>query len=253
MLFLLFCILAFFYFWQSPFAEKVFHEQDPGRKNDVKGKLISERIGEKISYDLMLGKVRLGDAKYHHLKKTVLNGRNVHVITFQTKAVRFRDRETIYYDTETFLPVIIERKVSQFLKPEEIKEVYDQSNFKLTITKKRFFTEEIVIQKDAPIHNSILLPFFVRNMQKLKKGWSFKANLPQREYRITLVGIESVKVPAGTFEAYYFESKPKQIKIWISTDERRIPLRLEGTSGIGYKLLMREYSLPGSELVSSKQ
>ena len=89
--------------------------------------------------------------------------------------------------------------------------------------------------------------------RNLEIGWSFDVNLPQRKYKITLAAIELLKVPAGEYLAYYFESEPKQIGIWISKDEHRLPLKIEGTGGmIGYKLLMREYSLPQQGVQNSK-
>ena len=248
---LLFLVIAFFHFWHTPEMNKFTGRDLPG-KQEAESRL-PDRVGEQIAYDLYLGKVKLGHAKYHHLRTTKLNGRLVHLITFQTKAMRFHDRETIYCDTKTFLPILVERKVSQFIKPEKIIEEYDQENFTLTITKTRFTTEKHVIKKDGPIHNSILLPYVVRNSKNLEIGWSFDVNLPQRKYKITLAAIESLKVPAGEYLAYYFESEPKQIRIWISKDEHRLPLKIEGTGGmIGYKLLMREYSLPQQGVQNSK-
>ncbi len=202
------------------------------------------RVGEKITYDVMLGKIRLGYARYHHLKKTELNGKPVNLISFETRIVRFHDQETIYSDLETSLPLLVERKVSRLIKPEQITEVYDQKNFILTITKKRWTQKQTVIKKDGPIHNAILLPHFVRNKVELDIGWMLDINLPTREYKIKLVSREDIEVPAGKFKAYYFESEPKQIKIWISADEHKIPLRIEGTGVLGYRLVMKEYSLP---------
>jgi len=203
--------------------------------------LSSERVGEKITYDVMMGKMRLGSAYYHHLKKTQLHGRTVNLITFVTDIIRFHDLEVIYSDPKTYLPLLIERKVSKLMRPEKIWEDYDQKNFTLTITKKRFLEKKSTIEKDAPIHNSILLPYYVRSVDKLEIGWSFIANLPQRKYKISLVSIEDIEVPAGKFRAYYFESEPKQIRIWVSADAKRVPLKVEGTGALGYKLLMREY------------
>ena len=252
LLLMLFLVVAFFYFWNLPAMDEFSGRESLKVKQKEKEDGPKDRVGEQIDYDVYLGKVKLGTAEYHHLKKIMFNGKLVHLITFQTKAMRFHDRETIYCDTKTFLPIVVERKVSQFLKPEKIREEYDQENFVLTITKERFTKEKHVIKKDAPIHNSILLPYVVRNTKKLEIGWSFEVNLPQRKYEIVLSAIETVKVPAGEFQAYYFESKPKQIKIWVSTDENRIPLKLEGTGGVlGYKLLMRRYSLPEKKVQRS--
>jgi len=245
LLLILFLMVAFLYFWHSPAMDEFSGRESQKEPDKVKEVPEKDRVGEQINYDVYLGKIKLGQARYHHMRKMMYKGRMVHLITFETKALRFRDRETIYCDNNSFLPILVERKVSQFLKPEKIKEEYDQKNFVLKITKERFTKEEHVIKSDAPIHNSILLPYVVRNTKNLDLGWSFVVNLPQRKYKITLSAIETVKVPAGEFQAYYFESDPRQIKIWISTDENRVPLKLEGTGGmIGYKLLMRDYSLP---------
>ncbi len=252
LLLMLFLVIAFFYLWHLPGMDGFSGRKSLKVQEKKKEDRSRDRIGEQIDYDVYLGKVKLGNAKYHHLKKVMFKGRLVHLITFQTKAMRFRDRETIYCDAETYLPIVVERKVSQFLKPEKIKEEYDQKNFVLTITKERFTKEKHVIKKDAPIHNSILLPYLVRNTENLEIGRSFEVNLPQRKYEIVLSAIEMVKVPAGEFRAYYFESRPKQIKIWISADENRVPLKLEGTGMLGYKLLMRAYSFPGKNVLKSQ-
>ncbi|MCK5492237.1 MAG: DUF3108 domain-containing protein, partial [Candidatus Omnitrophica bacterium] len=252
LLLILFLVIAFFYFWQSPGMDQFSGRVSQNEQDKVTEDSEVDRVGEQIDYDVYLGKVKLGRAKYNHMKKMMFQGRMVHLITFETKAMRFRDRETIYCELDTFLPIVVERKVSQFLKPEKIREEYDQKNFVLSITKQRFTTEKHIIKKDAPIHNSILLPYVVRNAKNLDIGWSFEVNLPQRKYEIVLSAIETVKVPAGEFKAYYFESNPKQIRIWISMDENRVPLKLEGTGGIlGYKLLMREYSRPEKNVPNS--
>jgi len=240
----LFITVLLFVFVTTPHIQRIilgrylFTEESP-----IEKQISSDRVGEKITYDVMMGKMRLGAAYYHHLRKTQLHGRTVNLITFVTDIIRFHDLEVIYSDPRTYLPLLIERKVSRLMQPEKIWEDYDQENFTLTITKKRFLEKKSVIKKNAPIHNSILLPYYVRSVDKLEIGWSFIANLPQREYKINLVSIEEVEVPAGKFRAFYFESEPKQIKIWVSTDAKRVPLKVEGTGALGYKLLMREYSL----------
>ncbi|MBU4477639.1 MAG: hypothetical protein KKH34_00880, partial [Candidatus Omnitrophica bacterium] len=170
LLFLLLFMLAFFYAWHLPQNNLPLRESYLEDKT-VKGKErkeVSSRIGEQIVFDVMLGKVRIGTARYHYVREAKVDGREAYLITFETKAVKFRDQETIYCDRATFLPVLVERKVTQLLKPENIREVYDQRNYTLTITKKRFTEETQVIKKDGPIHNSILLPFFVRNNSDLK-------------------------------------------------------------------------------------
>ena len=239
LLFLLFLVIAFFYVWKDPDLEQ---PEKPAEYTEHDAAV--DRVGEKIDYDVYLGAMKIGSAEYHHLRKTYVKERPVELITFLTQAVRFKDRETIYCDSGTFLPLIVERKISKPLKPEKIVEAYDQDNFILNITKERFGTSTDQIKSDEPIHNSILLPFVVRNENNLEIGWQFNANLPQGKYLIKLTRIEKINTPAGEFEAYYFESDPNKFKIWIGTDKNKIPLRIDGTGGIGYKMMMRAYTTP---------
>jgi hypothetical protein len=100
----------------------------------------------------------------------------------------------------------------------------------------------MVIKKNEPIHNAVLLPYYIRRIPVLETGQIIIANLPTRRLEIKLVSQEEIKVPAGIFQAYHFSSTPKQIDIWISADERRIPVKIEGAGLLGYSVVMKEYS-----------
>jgi len=203
-----------------------------------------ELIGEVIIYDVQLGRMNVGKAIFRHLPKTELKGKAVNLMTFETKLARFSDVEKIYSDPDTFLPIKIERYVSTWPQPERITEDYNQRDFVLSIKKSKGKREEnIRIKKDGFIHNAILLPYYVRNTATLAIGYSMLARLPTQEFRIKLIEKESVTVPSGKFIAYHFESTPKKFEVWITADERRIPIKIKGASGIGYTLVMKEYSL----------
>lgn len=204
----------------------------------------SARVGEKITYDIRLGLVSLGEARFACLAGGKLADKDVNIMTFETRLARFSDLEKIYTDPDSFLPLRVERDISTWPFPEKITEEYDQEKYILTITKfKAGKKEKLIMKKDASIHNAILLPYHVRNLPALSIGWNFTAKLPSREFQIKLVSIEDVKVPAGTFKAYHFESEPKKFEIWISADERRIPVKIKGSGMLGYVFLMKEYSL----------
>ncbi len=208
--------------------------------NEVKK--TKERIGEKITYTIKLGKVTLGSAVYNHLSGEDLAGKFVTVVTFETQMATFRDLEKIYSDPQSFLPLRVERSISIWPFPEKIIEEYNQENFTLKIKKTKMGKQDQkLIKKNGFINNAVLLPFYVRNVSELKIGWILKAALPSQEFEIKLVSLEDVVVPAGTFKAYRFESAPKRFEIWVSADERRIPVKIKGSNGIGYTLLMKEY------------
>ena len=200
-------------------------------------------IGEKITYDVKIGKLYLGKARFNNLSNVQLDGRFLGLMTIETKLTHFTDREKIYSDLQTLLPVRVERDILNWPIQERITEDYDQDNFTVTIIKnKGAGQKKLVIKKDSHIHNAVLLPYYVRRLPRLNVGRIIIANLPTRRLEIKLVSIEDVKVPVGTFKAYHFKSTPKQIEIWISTDERRIPLKIQGAGLFGYSMVMSEYT-----------
>jgi hypothetical protein len=218
------------------------------QQNKITAKQVYGGIGERIAYYVQLNKFKLGSAVFNYVSQMEMDGKTVNYMTFETKIINFRDLEKIYSDPESFLPLKVERDISSFANKERIIEDYDQDNFILTITKfKRNNKEEIVIKKDGVINNAILLPFYVRNMQDLGIGWTVTARLPTRQYEIKLVSREEIKTPAGTFDTYHFESLPKKFEIWISADERRIPVKIKEASGLEYTMIMKEYSKTNNE------
>lgn len=200
-------------------------------------------VGEKITYDVKIGKVSLGKAQFNNLANVQMDGRLLGVMTMETKLTQFTDKERIYTDLETLLPIKVEREVTKLFNKEKITEDYDQNNFTVTIIKNNGLKgRKLVIKKTDPIHNALLLPYYVRRIPRLEVGRIIIANLPTRRLEIELDSIQDIKVPAGTFKAYHLKSTPKQIEIWISTDERRIPLKMQGTGLFSYSMVMNEYS-----------
>ncbi|MDD4979974.1 MAG: DUF3108 domain-containing protein [Candidatus Omnitrophica bacterium] len=204
----------------------------------------SKYSGEKITYDVMLGKVRLGRMRFSNIGNAPLEGRILNLMVMETKLTHFSDTERIYSDPQTLLPVKVERDIMNIFTHEKINEHYDQTNFTVTIIKKKGMKkqERLIIKKDDLIHNAALLPYYVRHTPNLDVGRVIIANLPTRRLEIELVSEEELTVPAGTFKAYHFSSTPRQIDIWISADSRRIPLKIQTSGALGYSMVMKEYS-----------
>ena len=197
------------------------------------------RLGEKIVYEIKMGKLTVGESVFENLGRSSLAGKDAVRVVFQTRLPRFSDTETIYADAASFLPLRVERDVAMWPKHEQIVEEYDQQAFRLTITSHKGKTS--VIEKEQPMHNAILLPYQVRCFATLEPGWRMPVNLPTQTFEITLKRVEDVRVPAGVFSAYYFESVPERFAIWVSADERRLPVKIKGSGGIGYTMVMKSF------------
>ena len=209
----------------------------------VEEKKIPDYSGEKIVYDVKMGALKIGTSTFFHQELTKIGGIDAYLVVFTTKVAQINDTEKIWADTKEFLPLRVERDVRMWPKHENIIESYDQALHTLDIAKQAGSKHDTQrITRQGPIHNAILLPYQVRRIEPLDPGWSMKVTLPTQEFKITLVSIEEVEVPAGKFKAFYFESSPKRFEIWISADDRRIPIKIRGSNGLNYMMAMRSYS-----------
>ncbi|UCH12890.1 MAG: DUF3108 domain-containing protein, partial [Candidatus Omnitrophota bacterium] len=199
--------------------------------------------GEKFTYLYTMGPLRAGSAELTFLGKAAISGSQAYLIRFESRVGTFYDLENIYAETENFYPVYIERKIKKFGIKTNIKERYDRKNYKVEIVKGGFFGKKTeVIKKQSPIHNSILLIYYCRRLSssELKPGYEFDVVLPTDEFKVTLTRIEKIKVPAGNFQAYLFESNPERIRLWVATDKRRTPLKMENLTSFGPSSIVLE-------------
>lgn len=169
-------------------------------------------------------------------------GRKANLVIFKTQVTGFKDTETIYSDPETGLPLWIERDLSFLFKKEYLTEEYIKDENRLVISKFQDNKKvtEYKFKANGPIHCAVLLPFSLRNIPDLNIGWSYTIRLPD-EFEVKLASIEDVVVPAGKFKAYHFISSPHKFEIWITADKLRLPVKIEGTGGYPYTLMMRKH------------
>lgn len=205
-----------------------------------------DRIGEVITYKVSFGKINMGRAIFRNVGKSQIDSKAANLVTFETRVSGFYDLETIYSDPVNFLPLKIERSIRNLAIREKITENYDQQNFILTVSKtKGRHKEQFVIRKKSVIHNAILLPFYVRRIPKLDIGWTLAVELPTQQFLIKLVSIDKIRLAAGEFRCYHFKSVPNKFEIWVSADNRRIPVKIRGLGAFGYTLVMQDYSFKG--------
>lgn len=185
----------------------------------------------------------IGQSEYNDRGMVDLKGVKVNLVIFRTKVLFFEDTEKIYSDPESLLPYKIERNISKLWGKEYITEEYDQVKF--TVTMREFkgakLVSEQTIKASGPIQNAILLPFYLRRRPDLGIGWQFLARVPD-EFKLELVSIDEITVPAGKFQAYHFKSIPDKFEIWVSKSTPRVPVKIRGKGAFGYVLLMKKYS-----------
>jgi len=197
--------------------------------------------GEQLTYQASFKQVKLGKSIMTFHGEEDINGEAAYHVSFFTKIPSLRDTEELYAEKDTFLPIEVHRKIKKRIGfSDNIIEKYDQENFRVDITSKsRLRTKEFSIEKDSPIRNAILLVYYCRAIEHFDKNKPIKINLPTTEFDVLYKGIETIDTPIGEFQAHRFTSDPPKFKLWLSADERRIPLKIKNPGTLGYTLVIK--------------
>ncbi len=198
--------------------------------------------GEELIYDIYYKKVKIGESVLIFHGERKIEGKDFYYITFSTKLPGFEDMEDIYADKETFLPFKILRYIRRMgAFCARITEEYDQEAFKVKIEKRGRLpvSKRITIEKDTPIQNAILLPYYYRTKPVMAENQEFKISFPTADFNIIFKGKETIRTVLGKYPAYVFTSIPEKFTFWLSADKKRIPLKIAGHSVGGYALVIR--------------
>ncbi|MFC1666962.1 DUF3108 domain-containing protein [Candidatus Omnitrophota bacterium] len=209
--------------------------------NDQSSSNLPFKIGERLTYEVRYKKVRLGESILTFHGEKELNNKNVYHITFFTKIPTLKDTEELYAEKGTFLPLEVHRTIKKKLGfGDRIREIYDQKNFRVDIKQRsKLRLNEFSIQKDSPVHNAILLAYYYRTQRDFSEDERFKVALPTFDFDVIYRGIENIKTPLGEYRAYAFISEPPKFKLWLSADERKLPLKIENPGTLGYSLIIK--------------
>jgi len=196
---------------------------------------------ETLHYDIFFKKIKIGTSIMKFMGEKQLQGRTVLYFTFQTSTPAFKDIEHIYAEKDSMLPLQIIRKIYQIGMPTiRIKETYNQKTGTIKIVKKNLiFSKKIIINKTPPIHNPILLSYYLRSLPQEEYAKTFKINLPLLTLKIEYAGIKEVKFRKKKNKAYVFNSIPKdRFILWLDTNKNKTPLKIENPGVFGYILLL---------------
>lgn len=190
------------------------------------------KLGEKFIYKVTFNGIYVGRVECEYLGRTTINNKLLDVLSLSSNVkilmlFSIQTKEKLYIDSDTHLPLKVERQVKFFGKQERILEEYNQKENYVKITKvvaKR--TEEKVIRIKTPIHNAIALLYFFPKEIKLRLGESSSFNLPTQKISIKVTALKTLDTTKGSYEAYVLEGRPRKFKVWLEK-EKRTPLRME--------------------------
>ncbi len=205
---------------------------------------------ETVVYDIksLLG-LKVGEARLSFEGATTLEDRHVILVTFVSRAVNVYDEEKIYADPETLYPVRVERDLDIWGKKEKITEYYDQDKGTVRIVKRAGErAEEQVLEGRAPVDNIYCFIYRYRKEGAFTVGESFRMNLPTKEVTVELKKETLLAAAGKEWESYYMETVPSEYRLWFARGEKKIPLRIDGSSGLKkVSMVMQEYQTPPEE------
>ncbi len=195
---------------------------------------------ETLNYNIFYKKMKIGKSTLTFNGKKLVNGKELLHFTFYTNTLYLKDREEIYAQKDSLLPVQIKRTIHKpGLPKSEITENYDQKRGKLTITKKGILgTKTTNINKDKPIQNAILLNYVLRTKQ-MQPGEEILINLPTLEMTVKFTGLKDVKLDDKTEKVYVFESVPDdKLIVWLENNESKTPIKIYNPGIFGYTMIL---------------
>ena len=210
-------------------------------------------IGERLEYDVKFGVLKVGNGKMEVLGIETIRGREAWHTAFTVKGGTFfytvNDRLESWIDVETFASLRHVQDLQEGKRDRERRfEIYPD---RLVYTENE--SEERPTARDPLDDGSFL--YFIRTVP-LSVGQTYdfpRYFKPDRNpVRVRVLRKESVKVPAGRFDAIVIQpiikskgifSENGQAEIWLSDDDRRIMLQMKSNLSFGtLNLYLKSYT-----------
>ncbi len=199
------------------------------------------RAGEVMTYDIKQGFIKVGRATLTFPGEVQYEGQRLFLIIFRADGFNFYDREEIYLDPDTFLPVVVLRDLNLniFGGKQKIREDYLQQAKKIFIHKfaGNKGTEQVVAV-DSPVDNIYGFIYRYRLSGSFRTGEDMDIVLPTQKLKIGIVRPERIKAAGRKAASLYMESKPDKYKIWFSIDGRHIPFQISGAVGMANTVMV---------------
>jgi hypothetical protein len=214
--------------------------------------------GERLTFDVRFGPVRVGNAAMEVRDYTAIRGRRAYHAQFTLRGGTFfykvNDVLQSWMDTETLSSLRFVQDLEQGSRERERRfEIYPDRRVFVETSSENPTEQESV---DNPLDDASFL-YFIRTVS-LNVGEQHEFNRYFRPDRnpvtIRVLRRERVTVPAGTFDAVVLRPTIKsrgifaeggQAEVWISDDERRLVLQIKSRLSFGsISLHLRSYTPP---------
>ena len=229
-------------------SKKVARVEDRGEPIEDKTVITSARgelkVGEKYNYKVGWMGLDVGIASLLIKEKTVIDNKEVYVVTLEAHTNRFfsvfynvKLNVTSYLDINTHRPVKHD-SMTKVNKKVVLKKIDYNFDTKIAYCEDKKGNHEIAITDDVLDPLGVFY-YFTLNEFNFNEKILLNINGGKKNFSVTVFAskIRRVAVPAGRFEAFLVEptidserqfddvlKAQGRMRIWFSADERRIPL-----------------------------
>ena len=200
---------------------------------------------DKLVYSVFFNGVLSGYIEWEYRGRQKVDGVTVDVLSVNSDTNIFNlleldSKERVFLDSQTSLPIKVERDIVFFGKKEIIEETYDQERGEIKIKRKNSKEPEEMLSQDTPIHNILeLLYFFPQDVALEPDQWMI-FNLPTQKIRIKMVKERVLKMNGIDWDTYFLVGRgAKRFSLWLDKEEK-MPLRLEFISLAGKITVVRK-------------
>ncbi|MGM0568808.1 MAG: DUF3108 domain-containing protein [Elusimicrobiota bacterium] len=216
-------------------------------------------VGEKLVFSVRWGVIRAGEATLEVREILNLGGREVFRFVHTARSARFfdpfykvRNRVESFVDTRKLQSIRYERIIREGSYSRDSVIIYDHDYGVAYEDGERFEITEGI--------QDVLSSFYYMRTKKLEPGEVYRFDIGSSKkiwpLKINVKRREKIKVPAGRFDTVVVEPELMEeegifkhegkIEIWLTDDERKIPVLIRSSIKIGtVSVVLTEKKLPG--------
>jgi len=226
--------------------------------------------GEVIRYVIKYGIIPSGVATLEVRSTDTVNGRPAYCLVSEARTnktidafFKVRDKNESWMDVQSLASLRFRQSMREGGYLREVETDYDHPGRRYTYRKRRKGKETVVDGVMPPFVQDVLSSLYYVRTRPLVVGqtYTLDANSGAVNWplRIHVLRREKIRVPAGVFQCLrldpilagegIFQAKGKLL-VWITDDERRIPVLLRSKVAVGaFDAEMRDY-IPGGSAAS---
>ncbi len=235
-------------------------------------------LGEKLEFEINYGFVTAGYATMEVAPNFVnLNGRNCYEITISINSApsfdwvyKFREKYKCFLDAEGIFPWKFEQHLREGSYERDFEAIFDHENLKVKTSAVTRGEKEPDREHSIPkfVQDVVSAFYYARTMSFANINKNDIINIPSfykdTTYNLAVryLGKDDADVPAGDFRCFMVQpdikegalmSKAEDIVLWISDDDRKIPVKIQLSIIIGsVKAELKSYQNLAGPLRSKK-